>query len=121
MKKLLIATGIMLSVFGFMHSTVFAENLNCTIQNPCSNGDPNKVINGWGSTNNDVPRLVRGATVYDDGGIAATCPSWYPFDCVDLTHTSFYKDQMISIGKGLAKLGISDGVFSYWIKQAKLQ
>ncbi len=83
----------------------------------CSNGSPEAVQSAWG-TNSSVPQVNGGAIVTDEGGFTSPCPTFI-LKCVDVTHTTYYRTQMLSIGHQLKASGFSGGIFGYWINQAQ--
>lgn len=82
----------------------------------CDTGNPENVVAVWG-TNSDVPRVSAGAKVTDEGGFVYTCPLFIT-TCVDLTHTTYYRNSMLELGRQLKVLGYSGGPFGYWISLA---
>lgn len=53
----------------------------CGALNPCENGNPENVVNVWGTTNSQLPHIQRGQP---------GCPWFYPTYCVDISHTAWY-------------------------------
>lgn len=97
---------------GLSTTTIAAvDNVNCDSQNP------ENVASAWG-TNGSVPNIKAGAIVSDEGGISYICPSFIA-RCVDITHTSYYRVQMESLGRQLKKMGFFGGQFAYWINLSK--
>lgn len=66
-----------------------------------------------------LPVIVPGAIVTDEGGFSTTCPPWFSFNCLDMTHTDAYRSSMMSVGSQLKALGQTGGIFGYWISKAQ--
>lgn len=87
-----------------------------------TNGDPNKVVNGWGLTN-EQSKIVAGGTIIKDAkGIVwnDACPKWQP-KCVDLTGTEYYISSMKSLARQLLANGfwVKFPVFKAWLDSVK--
>lgn len=54
-------------------------------------GNPELVVNVWGTTNSQLPHLKPGQTKVLLNGRTETCPFWFPMDCVDITGTAWYQ------------------------------
>ena len=124
MKKIIFSLGLV-AIIGFAgHASADTKcgnpalsDANTTYTN-CDGGSPEMVVGGWGTTNSAVPHVKGGDTVVDEGGVVNICPASIAI-CVDLTHTAWYRTQMLTLGKQLKDFGITGGRFSYWINLAK--
>lgn len=62
-----------------------------------SNGSPEFVMNVWGTTNSQIPHTKPGTVVLFRNqygqSIDLGCPAWYPFYCVDITVTQYWKER----------------------------
>lgn len=81
----------------------------------CDGTNPENVASAWG-TNSSVPSMTSGQLAIDEGGIKSICPMFIS-RCVDITHTNYYRTQMKELGRQLKSLGVTGGLFSYWINQ----
>lgn len=111
---------------GCTSSNAINHNPAATIDNgSCvfpTNGDPNKVVNGWGLTN-EQSKIVSGGTIIKDSmGIVwdNACPKWQP-KCVDLTDTDFYKNSMKKLARQLLDNGffVKFPIFNAWYAAVK--
>ena len=80
----LLGLGMILSAFAFATPASAASCADVV----CSNGNPEHVVNVWGTTNAGVPHIQPGQYAAD--GISL-CPAWFTFHCVDITSTAYYK------------------------------
>ena len=124
MKKI-VSLLVLVAVFGFVGS-VSADTVKCGDVDPvtnlvvsCGNGSPENVVNVWGTSNSQIAHIQPGVTVTDEGGVPSTCPSWFTNYCVDISHTTYYRNAMLTLGSQLKALGYRGGVFGYWINLAQ--
>lgn len=92
------------------NSTVTTMYITCG-----SNGNPENVTNIWGGTNSSLPHVTPGASIVDEGGVPLLCPTIVSNYCVDISHTDYYRNAMLELGRQLKSLGQSGGIFGYWI------
>lgn len=88
MKKVIVAVAFMVAFAGFVSTTDAAV---CGLQPdnsyiPCGNGNPELVVNAWGTTNSQLPHILPGQTLN-----GASCPVWFPMYCVDIRGTSWFQ------------------------------
>lgn len=105
----------MLSIIALFGVSHVASAAACDQNNPCGNGNPALLQNIWGS----APIVAAGTVVRDEAGFSSVCPVAFAAGCYDLTHTSFYRDYMLNVGRQLKTLGQTGGIFGYWINLAK--
>lgn len=98
-------------IVGFAQIT-HAATLDCSITNCGSNGNPEMVTGGWGTTNSGVPHLSQGQVATDDNGIHSTC-QWMN-GCVDVYHTDWYKNLIQAL-----RTQLGDSGFQTWINLQK--
>lgn len=67
----------------------------------CGNGSPELVVSPWGKMNSEVPHIQPGQSSTDEAGITETCPAWFPFYCVDITRTEYYRTRMKNLAAEL--------------------
>lgn len=85
--KNIIAIFALVALFSFAGVTHGADCVNFPAQ--CqSNGSPEMVVNVWGTTNSQLPHILQGQT--RNGFL---CPAWFPFYCVDISGTQYFKDR----------------------------
>ena len=84
MKKT-IALFALVALFGIAGLT-HADEL--PVQN--GNGSPEAVVNIWGTTNSQLPQFAPGTSRKLTIGSVATCPFWFPMNCVDISGTAWY-------------------------------
>lgn len=115
MKKFIFAVALLAS------TATFANAAECSTQNPCGNGDPSAVMNSWGLTGAQTPRVAPGAVIVDEGGVKDVCPTWYIAGCSDITKTEYYRNNMKELARQLVKAGIANQFpqFVYWVKLVK--
>ena len=72
-----------------------------------SNGDPNRVVQVWGTDGYNTPKIAAGE---------GDCPVWYYNGCFDLTETSYYQNQMIELARQVVNAGMRYQFphLSYW-------
>lgn len=108
-------------IFGFSGTALASQqcgnpalnNASSTVQYvACDNGSPENVVGGWGTNNAGVPHVHPGQMVTDDVGISSACPEFFSHDCVDITHTPYYIQQM----KNLAAQLQSAQIISQFLK-----
>ena len=86
----------------------------------CSSSNPENIVSPWG-TNSSVPHLLPGTSSTDEYGVPVLCPIFTFTYCLDLTHTNYYRNQMIA----LAKMLIANGsawefpVFKGWVASVR--
>lgn len=56
----------------------------------CGGGNPELVVNVWGTMNSQLPHIAPGSSVVDIKGRVFTCPAWFSTYCVDLTKTTWF-------------------------------
>jgi len=78
------------------------------------------IMQAWGITDGNTPTVAAGDFVTDEMGVRYQCPAYPGFPrCYDLTHTAWYRAQMIAIAHQLKALGVSGGLFGAWINSVK--
>lgn len=118
MKRIMTFVFMFALIFSFS-GIVKADTVDCSIVNCGSNGSPENVSNTWGGTNSSVPHVQPGEITYDEGGVPMPCPTWFTNYCVDISGTQYYKDSMLVLGHQLKLLGVTGGIFGYWINLAQ--
>ncbi len=88
MKKYIFIAIVAFAIIGFTNSTSASV---CGLQPDnsyvaCGNGNPELVVNAWGTTNSQLPHIAPGQTVN-----GASCPAWFPMYCVDIRGTSWFQ------------------------------
>ena len=63
-----------------------AQSAGC----PKGNGNPENVVNIWGTTNSGIPHVQPGQSVTDQWVFTSLCPAWFTNYCVDISHTAYY-------------------------------
>lgn len=56
----------------------------------CDNGNPEMVVNVWGTTNSGVPHIKPGQSVINRWGEVVYCPAFISTYCVDISDTAYY-------------------------------
>lgn len=74
---------ITLAFVGFAYANPVHADCSLT---PCGNGSPDSVVNAWGTTNSQLPKIKQGETRN-----GYTCPYWFPMYCVDISGTQYFK------------------------------
>lgn len=115
MKKILFAFAFVVIGVGFASS---ANAADCSVV-VCGNGNPALIGMPWGLTGGETPTVASGTTIVDEMGVEDVCPSWYPSGCYDITKTSYYREQMLELGRILKAAGWSGGRFGGWIEAAQ--
>lgn len=59
----------------------------------CGNGNPEMVMNVWGTTNSQLPHILPGQSYRMSNGFLDTCPAWFTRYCVDISVTDYWKDR----------------------------
>jgi hypothetical protein len=87
----------------------------------CQNGHPDLVVQPWGLTGAETPRIGFGITVTDRGGISASCPVWMSNGCFDLTGVKWYEDRMLELARELIDTNQVNRfpVFGGWVSLAR--
>lgn len=86
----LLGIGMILSVFAYSAPASAAscgDGTNGTVA--CGNGNPEQVVNVWGTTNSGVPHIQPGQYAADGKSL---CPAFFTNYCVDITNTAYYKN-----------------------------
>jgi hypothetical protein len=139
MKKIIFAVAFMLVFLGSVSDTsaktcgdprlnrpeteVFDGFATTTLQaidnNDCSSAHPDSIVNPWGGTNKDVPKVKTGGVAVDEAGIVYECPFFYGLNgCVNITGTQYYKTRVTDTAKDLAVKGLLAQFpkMAYWNK-----
>lgn len=80
MKKVLYVFALALVFAGVVNSA------EASVLPTPSNGSPEMVVNVWGTTNSQLPKIMQGQS---RGNF--TCPAWFPMYCVDISGTAYYQ------------------------------
>ncbi len=115
--------GLVLAASVLLPGFAMAQSTDCqATPTPAScqgNGDPMNLTMPWGLTGYQSTLIKPGASVTDEGGWTLSCPVEFRSGCFDITHTAYYRTQMLSIGQQLKALGYTGGPFGGWIKLAQ--
>ena len=113
MKSLLIA-----SLFLIFPAVSFASHIP---GHPSQeNGDPQQVVQSWGLTGAQTPKVAPGTVVKDEAGNTSICEKWMSSGCSDVSRTEWYRNQMIALGRQLKANGwiVAFPQFQYWANLA---